>query len=139
MGYTHTHQQQTRFSWLQWTCVTDVVGKIVRYCRDELSIELSVQGVGTTEIVINGIGAGECGDFVLEQEINPNGSVTYTKTNRKHYDVAVGLILVVVGELASKVMTIKSNGDWNKEDWLDVRAAYQEIFGDEPKCPWETT
>ena len=78
--------------------------------------------------MFNGRGREGCDPFVLGKQ--PLG-YEFCKTNRESYDLAVGLVLVAVAQIAPNVLDIGSNGNW-ESDWREIREAYCKIFGMEP-------
>jgi hypothetical protein len=58
----------------------------------------------------------------------------FCKTNRKPYDLAVMLCLLIMA--STKAVRVSSDGDWDNE-WVPAREAYKKLFGKEPACPWK--
>ena len=55
----------------------------------------------------------------------------FCKTGHLPYDLAVCLILLVAHSVAPGAIEVGSDGNW-ETDWAEARAAYKEIFGQEP-------
>lgn len=78
--------------------------------------------------------------FMVTRELSPDDSprdevFDFCKTNRKPYDLAVMLCLLVMAD--TKAVRISSDGSW-EDEWVPAREAYKKLFGKEPACPWKT-
>jgi len=108
--------------------------KVFEYCEDNnvpIQFEEDVPEppkVSDTLIRFNGIGQDAHETLYIEKR--PKSEFNFCKTARKPYDLAVGLILLVIAKHAPVEFRISSDGDW-KDDWAEIRQAYREIFKEE--------
>lgn len=72
---------------------------------------------------------------VPEWQSDKSRSFDFCKTNRKPYDLAVMLCLLIMADAAPKTFRVASDGDWDSE-WVPAREAYKKLFGEEPSCPF---
>ena len=136
MGYTHYWRGSEPFSEDEWRQIKAATSTILDWCQDK-GVEFQFQNDGPEPeivqdqyIVFNG-GVNESHEtFVLRKQ--PLG-FAFCKTARRPYDLAVGLVLVAVAQIAPGVLDISSDGSWGS-DWREIRGAYSEIFGMEPDC-----
>jgi hypothetical protein len=54
----------------------------------------------------------------------------FCKTAHKPYDLAVGLVLLLVLHHAPEIVSVSSDGRWDSE-WVYIREAYRKVFGRE--------
>lgn len=157
MGYTHYYPQNRDFTMAEWKAVKDGARKAIRFCqRQGIGLARDWEGgspsVSQTGITLNGaledddpfhspqrrrpLRYGQCETFYLprrkELRIGRCGQTfQFCKTGHLPYDLAVCLILLVASSAAPGALEVGSDGDW-ETDWADARAAYREIFGQEP-------
>ena len=137
MGYTHYWIGNKPFSDDEWRQVKTATSTIIDWCQDK-GVKFQFEHDGPEPyivdncIVFNGSGDGACETFVLMKHLQPM-KFACCKTNRLPYDLAIGLVLVAVSQIALNVLDICSDGKW-ESDWQEIREAYSEIFGLEPDC-----
>jgi len=157
MGYTHYFPQNRDFTMDEWKAVKDGARKAIRHCqRQGIGLARDWDGgspsVSQTGITLNGaledddpfhspqrrrpLRYGQCETFHLPRRRELRiGRVPQTfqfcKTGHLPYDLAVCLILLVASSAAPGAIEVGSDGDW-ETDWAEARAAYREIFGQEP-------
>ena len=155
MGYTHYYYQTKSIPQKKWEQIAIDAMKVVEFCEDsgiELRYECDINKapeISDTMIRFNGHGNQGHETFVLfkkkpKQEAwqrnsppNDNKYFYFCKTAHKPYDVAVGLVLLIVNKHAKEVLEIISDGDWECE-WDVIRQSYNKIFGEDPVCPFKT-
>lgn len=77
--------------------------------------------------------------FLVSRESQPRGNEStfdFCKTERKPYDLAVMLCLIIMHEAAPGSFRVESDGEWDGE-WVPARQAYEKLFGKEPKSPFK--
>lgn len=159
MGYTHYFPQSRDFTMEEWKAVKDGARKAIRYCqrqgiglaRGSLDCDGGSPGVSQTGITFNGalrdddpyhspqgrrpMRYGQCETFHLPRrkplQYRCGPTFQFCKTNELPYDLAVCLVLLVASSAAPGAIDLGSDGDW-ETDWAEARAAYREIFGQDP-------
>jgi hypothetical protein len=137
MGYSHYWIGNKPFSPEEWRRVKTATSTILNWCQKK-GVEFHFEHNGPEPqvvqdecIVFNGRGDLQCETFVLAKQSSLKFACC--KTNRLPYDLAIGLVLVAVAQIALNVLDICSDGKWDS-DWREIREAYSEIFGLEPDC-----
>ena len=135
MGYTHFWAVEGSLSDAKWAQVKESAHTIVKYCNDK-GIEFDLYGCKPNEEVFEGDIVLGRGDGVPGETFSLSrcpGGFRFCKTAREPYDLAVGLILMRTAVIAVDEFVVTSDGDWDRE-WIIIRNAYKEIFGDDPPC-----
>jgi hypothetical protein len=164
MGYTHYYYQNKSFTQKQWEKICLDTLKVVIHC-DKKKIVLAYEydspvdplpsifggfnhkpkcpEVSNDIIRFNGWKDEGHETFIIERKcpkaqpwIQSKQYFGFCKTAYKPYDIAVGLVLLVVASHAPKTIEVSSDGDWDG-DWAEIRKAYKEIFGKEAVCPFK--
>jgi hypothetical protein len=136
MGYTHYWRGSEPFSDDEWRQIKIATSTILDWCQDKgVAFQFEHDGpepeiVEDQCIVFNGWEDDAMEPFVLRRE---PAAFAFCKTRRMPYDLAVGLVLVAVAQIAPDALAISSDGDW-EDDWRGIREAYSEIFDLEPDC-----
>jgi hypothetical protein len=133
MGYTHYWRGSEPFSDDDWRQIKAATFTILDWCQDQgIDFEFEQDGpvVQDKFIVFNGSDGEGCETFVLRKQPS---MFAFCKTMHRSYDLAVGLVLVAVAQIAPGVLAINSDGNW-QSDRKEIREAYAEIFGFEPDC-----
>jgi hypothetical protein len=138
MGYTHYWNHYQSIPQDKWEKIAVDTMKVFDYCEENnipLQFEHDVQEppkVSDTLIRFNGVGGDGHETLFIEKEraIDSNDPFNFCKTARKPYDLAVGLVLLVMAKHASDEIKISSDGHWSS-DWFEIRQAYQAIFDEE--------
>lgn len=114
------------------------IQKLLRYNEEHLHIPLAdwdgkkdTQPVVTPELIaFNGVGEDSHESFVVEPKSTP---FEFCKTNRKSYNLIVGVCLFILSErLGEEHFNFSSDGRWGEEDgWDEAAAVYEAVFGRE--------
>ena len=138
MGYTHYWRGDEPFSDDKWLQIKTGTSTILDWCRDQ-GLELQFEHDGPHPEIVEDYQGCECivfngyGDQGLETFIFRKQPLSFAccKTNKKTYDLVVGLVLVHVALIAPGFLYIASDGNW-EDYWQEIREAYGEIFGSVP-------
>lgn len=150
MGYTHYYYQKKSIPQKKWEKIAVDCMKVFEFCEDNgikivYEYDNDVQSeVSDTKIRFNGFGNEGHETFSIwkdkpEESVNTLGTDEYfsfCKTARKPYDLAVGLVLLVVKKHSPNSIRVASDGDWD-EDWSEIRRAYKILFEEDAVCPME--
>ena len=134
MGYTHYWRGGEPFSDDEWRQIKVATSTILDWCQDQ-GVEFQFEQEGPEPAIIEDRlivfnGAMEAATFVLRKQ---SSMFACCKTQRAPYDLAVGLVLVAVAQIAPGALDIRSDGSW-QSDWREIHESYAEIFGLEPDC-----
>jgi hypothetical protein len=134
MGYTHYWRGGAPFSDDEWRQIKVATSTILDWCQDQ-GVDFRFENDGPEPAIVedriimfNGAEMGTT--FVLRRQPS---MFACCKTQRDPYDLAVGLVLVAVAQIAPDSLDISSDGSW-QSDWREIRESYAEIFGLEPEC-----
>ena len=129
MGFTHTHVQKRSFTKAEWTEVSDHIREILSYVENLLGVPLG-DGYGDAgtrpvftndQIMFNGIGDDSYETFVISRKRSKEyGLDSFTKTERRPYDVAVTACLCYLSSI-SETHFVTSDG--NGSDFVAGLAA----------------
>lgn len=151
MGYTHYYYQKKNIPQKKWEQIAIDTMKVVEFCEDsgiELRYECDVDKapeISDDMIRFNGDGNEGHETFIIFKkkpsseswQKNSDKYFYFCKTAHKPYDIAVGLVLLVVNKHTKGVLEISSDGDWESE-WNDIRNSYKKLFKEDAVCPFKT-
>jgi len=133
MGYTHYYRG--------WVTLSESLVDDIRRIATASGVRLNDYD-GTGEPVfepenmvrLNGCAADEADyeTFTLVHGVNHSDSLC--KTGRRPYDVVVATILLRAS-IRSRRFKIKSDGEWNEDEWQAARGLYFAVFGELPNKP----
>lgn len=133
MGYTHY--------WSGWLTVSAELIEDVQRLIDASGIAIADgQGSGQPvllerdHIALNGFGEEGHETLWLEHGVNHKSAGSFCKTARKPYDRVVAAVLLRA-EWRSQRFYIRSDGDWNEEEWVAARQLYFDVFDEVPAKP----
>lgn len=160
MGYTHYFSQNRAFTLVEWTQILAAFEKIWNYCKKQ-GIVLRFESDSGAEprwdnsaIRFNGAGNEGHETFYLPREHSPDEegvlmmaskafqtedmvTFRFCKTQRKHYDLAICVLLIAIHDIAPEALGIGSDGDWDG-DWSEAREVYKILFEKDAECPFDS-
>lgn len=134
MGYTHY--------WRGWVTLSDTFVADVRTIIEHSGVTIcgwdgeGVPEITNEEIRLNGsvIDDNDHETFLLVDGVNHSSS--FCKTAHKPYDVVVATILLRAANI-NKGFKVRSDGDWENEDWIAARDLYFMVFKEQANRPDE--
>ncbi|KAH8811262.1 heterokaryon incompatibility protein-domain-containing protein [Xylogone sp. PMI_703] len=134
MGYSHYF---TVCGWDtdEWQMIWPKLVQDVRLVLEAVDVLIDRSIVDTNKgIYFNGVADEGHETFFLGQS-SQKGSI---KTLRKPYDLVVACVLLRAYLLAPNNFRLRSDGEWDEQEWVAARQLYEELWQGEPIwCPWD--